>query len=64
MYGREFYKFRVKTNCLCNDNGDDKKIYVWPSAIEGGVDKGTPMEEKCLDEKILKKLGRNKSCQF
>ena len=41
-----------------------KIFYVWPSGIEGGVDKGTPMEEKCLDEKILKKLGRNKSCQF
>ena len=41
-----------------------KIFYVWPSAIEGGVDKGTPMGEKCLDEKILKKLGRNKSCQF
>ena len=30
------------------------KIFsAWPSAIEGGVDKGAPMGKKCLDEKIL-----------
>ena len=41
------------------------KIFcVWPCAIEGGVDKGAPMGEKCLEEKILKKLGRNKSGKF
>ena len=33
------------------------KIFcVWPCAIEGGVDKGTPVGKKCLDEKILKTL--------
>ena len=42
-----------------------KKIFcVWPSAIEGGVDKDAPTGEKCLEEKILKKLGRNKSGKF
>ena len=28
-------------------------FYVWPCAIEGGVDKEAPMGKKCLDEKIF-----------
>ena len=41
----------------CFHENDENKIFcVWPCAIEGGVDKGTPVGKKCLDEKILKTL--------